>query len=238
MSTAETELIEQQSIVTTESEYWRAAIGRIADSSRAIDSALVNRMDEARAYPKHARSLSARALRQRMLLLAAVLVSAAVASVVALPSMIRHAVAHQHKAAPRLPLGPAALARDEAKAASWIRERVSASAVVACDPLMCGVLAAHGVAPARMQRIGSNTGDPLTADVVVATPAIRDQFGSRLAQVYAPGVLAQFGAAPVQVDVRVVVNGGAAGRYLPSCTPTCGRGERRAARCWTIRLSW
>jgi len=126
--------------------------------------------------------------------------------------MFHRGVAHQGKAAANVPLGAAAVARDEA--ASWIRDWVSVSAVVACDPLMCRALASHGVATARMQQITTNVEDPLSADVVVATPVVREQFGARLAAVYAPGVLARFGAGPVRVDIRVVVNSGAASRYL------------------------
>ncbi len=225
MSAVKAELTEQQSIVTTESEYWRPAIGRIADSSRAIDSVLASRLDGVRGYPRHARSLSARALRQRVLLLAAVLATAAVASVVAIPRAFHHNFLARHKEASSLPLGAATLARDEA--ASWIRDWVSISAVVACDPLMCRALASHGVATVRMQQIGTNAEDFLSADVVVATPVIRNQFGARLAQVYAPGVLARFGAGTARVDVRVVVNGGAAGQYLRQLHADVG--VRRAA---------
>jgi hypothetical protein len=212
MTAVKAELTEQQTIVATESDYWRAAISRIADSSRAIDSALAGRMDDVRGYPKHARSLTARAMRQRILVLAAILAAAAVISVVEVPSVFRHhRLVRSVEPSPRLALGAAAAARSDA--ASWIRSWVSAGAIVACDPLMCGVLASHGVGSARMLQISATTQDPLNADVVVATPAIRNEYGASLARVYAPAVLASFGGAGVRVDVRVIQNSGAAGRY-------------------------
>ena len=42
------------------------------------------------------------------------------------------------------------------------------------------------------------------------TPALRDQFGSRLQSVYAPTVMASFGSGPGQLTVRVVAPDGAA----------------------------
>jgi hypothetical protein len=46
------------------------------------------------------------------------------------------------------------------------------------------------------------TASPLGAQLVVATPVIRNQFGSRLATVYAPAVIAGFGSGAGQVEVR------------------------------------
>jgi hypothetical protein len=45
---------------------------------------------------------------------------------------------------------------------------------------------------------------------VVATPAVRSQFGSRLDDEYAPSVIAGFGSGPDQVEVQVVATNGAA----------------------------
>ena len=59
-----------------------------------------------------------------------------------------------------------------------------------------------------MLRPGS--ADPLGSDVVVATPAVRNQFGARLAGVYAPQVLASFGTGAQQIEVRAVAPDGAA----------------------------
>jgi len=46
--------------------------------------------------------------------------------------------------------------------------------------------------------------------VVVSTPAVRNQFGARLAAVYAPLVIAGFGSGAERVDVRAVAPDGAA----------------------------
>jgi hypothetical protein len=45
---------------------------------------------------------------------------------------------------------------------------------------------------------------------VLATPAVRAMFGTRLATVYAPQTLASFGTGSARVDLRVVTPGGAA----------------------------
>ena len=208
MSTVKAELTEQQSIVTTESEYWRPAIGRIADSSRAIDSALASRLDGVRGYPRHARSLSARALRQRVLLIAAVLTTAAVASVVAIPRAFHQNFLARHKAASSLPLGAATLARDEA--ASWIRDWVSISAVVACDPLMCRALEARGIPPASLLELRPGAANPLLASVIVDSPQVRGLLGGSYLGRYAPAAIAGFGSGNAGISIRVIAPRGAA----------------------------
>ena len=44
----------------------------------------------------------------------------------------------------------------------------------------------------------------------MATPAVRNQFGSRLASVYAPVIIASFGTGDMRIDVRAVAPDGAA----------------------------
>jgi hypothetical protein len=51
--------------------------------------------------------------------------------------------------------------------------------------------------------------DPLGSDLVVATFSVRAQFGSRLASVYAPAIIASFGSGRASIDVRLVFPGGA-----------------------------
>jgi hypothetical protein len=51
--------------------------------------------------------------------------------------------------------------------------------------------------------------DPLPSTLVVATPAIRAQFGSRLASVYAPAVIASFGSGNARIEIREIFAGGA-----------------------------
>ena len=94
------------------------------------------------------------------------------------------------------------------QAAAWVGAQVSHSAVVACDPAMCAALQARGFPSGNLMTIGPATSDPLGSTVIVATAAVRSQFGSRLETVYAPTVMASFGSGSAQVDVRVYAPGG------------------------------
>jgi hypothetical protein len=102
----------------------------------------------------------------------------------------------------------AARARDDA--AAWVRAQVGSAAIVACDPAMCTALQAAGLPAADLLVLGTDTPDPMGADLVVATPAVRSQFGTRLPGVYAPTVLARFGSGAAGIAVRVIAPGGAA----------------------------
>jgi hypothetical protein len=106
------------------------------------------------------------------------------------------------------PLTQADVVRDQA--AAWVANAVSAGAIVSCDPAMCAVLVRHGFPAANLLVLGPGAPDPLGSGVVLATPAVRSMFGSRLATVYAPQTLASFGTGPARIDVRVVAPDGAA----------------------------
>ena len=95
-------------------------------------------------------------------------------------------------------------------AAVWVAQQVARSAIVACDPLMCSVLEAHGVPAANLLILRTGTTSPLGAQVVVVTPVVRSQFGSRLDSVYAPSVIAGFGSGSDQVSVQVIAKAGPA----------------------------
>jgi hypothetical protein len=95
-------------------------------------------------------------------------------------------------------------------AAAWVAAQVSRSATVACDPAMCQLLRAHGLRTSRLVELRPSTPSPLGSAVIVATAAVRQQFGSRLSSVYAPGVLASFGWGPSRTEVRVTAPHGAA----------------------------
>jgi len=105
-------------------------------------------------------------------------------------------------------LAAAAMARQQA--AAWVASQVSANAIVACDPAMCAVLQARGAPAGRLLVLSPSRADPLGSDVVVATAAVRNQFGARLAAVYAPVTLASFGGGAARIDIRAVAPGGAA----------------------------
>ena len=104
--------------------------------------------------------------------------------------------------------GPAAAASVRT-AAEWISQQISRSAIVACDPAMCSALLAQGMSAGNLLVLRTTAANLLDADVVVATPALRSRFGSRLESFYTSSVIASFGSGPDQVSVRVVARGGA-----------------------------
>ncbi len=81
---------------------------------------------------------------------------------------------------------------------------------MSCDPLMCRALKAHGVPAHDLRVLEAGAAAPTGSQVVVATAAIRKQFGRRLTSVYAPAVIASFGSGKARIDVRVVAPNGAA----------------------------
>jgi hypothetical protein len=102
----------------------------------------------------------------------------------------------------------AAAARQHA--ATWVAAQVSHSAMVSCDPAMCAALEARGFPAGDLLTLGSAASDPLGSAVIVATAAVRSEFGSRLTSVYAPTVIASFGSGSARIDVRAYAAGGAA----------------------------
>jgi len=103
--------------------------------------------------------------------------------------------------------GTAAAVRRQA--AAWLSRQISRSAIVSCDPAMCAALRADGLPAANLLALGPSAADPLGSDVVVATAAVRSLFGSRLAGVYAPAVVAAFGLGRASIQIRVVAPDGA-----------------------------
>lgn len=106
--------------------------------------------------------------------------------------------------------GPLGAAAARQQAAVWVARQVNGDAIVACDPAMCGALQRAGVPAGRLLALGPGQGDPLGSDILVATAAVRSQFGSRLAGVYAPAVIAAFGTGTARIEVRVEAPDGAA----------------------------
>jgi hypothetical protein len=93
-------------------------------------------------------------------------------------------------------------------AAVWIAQQVSPSVIVSCDPEMCSELQASGFPAGQLMVLPPTAPDPLGSTLVVATPAVRNQFGTRLTSVYAPLVMASFGTGTERVDVRAVAPDG------------------------------
>jgi len=81
---------------------------------------------------------------------------------------------------------------------------------VSADPTMCQVLESHGFPAGDIYELGPEETSPLRSAVVVATPAVRAQFGTVLSSVYAPAVLASFGSGRQRIDIRAVAPHGAA----------------------------
>jgi hypothetical protein len=112
--------------------------------------------------------------------------------------------------------GPPGLAQVQAaaaarqQAATWVTAQVSHSAMVSCDPAMCAALEARGFPSGDLLTLGSAASDPLGSAVIVATAAVRSEFGNRLTSVYAPTVIATFGSGSARIDVRAYAAGGAA----------------------------
>jgi hypothetical protein len=75
---------------------------------------------------------------------------------------------------------------------------------------MCNALQQRGFPAADLSVISASTSDPLGSGIVMSTIAVRSQLGPRLATVYAPGVMASFGAGASLVQVRVMAVGGPA----------------------------
>jgi hypothetical protein len=94
-------------------------------------------------------------------------------------------------------------------AAAWVAAQVG-TATISCDPAMCQALKSRGMPDGQLRELRRGTTDPLGSAVIVATPVLRSQVGSRLSSVYAPGLLARFGSGSQQVQVRAIAPHGAA----------------------------
>jgi len=104
----------------------------------------------------------------------------------------------------------AAAAETRVQAAAWVARQVSTGVILACDPAMCSALVGQGVPAGNLLVLGAGAGDPLGSAIVLATPAVRATFGSRLASIYAPEILASFGTGADRIEVRVVAPDGSA----------------------------
>ena len=101
-------------------------------------------------------------------------------------------------------------AKTRKRAAAWVAGQVSRTATVSCDPVMCRALKADRIPDSDLLQLRPGAPAPLRSQVVVATPAIRRQFGNRLESVYAPRVLASFGSGSLRIDIRAIAPHGAA----------------------------
>jgi hypothetical protein len=88
-----------------------------------------------------------------------------------------------------------------AQAAAWVAAQVGNDQSIACDPVMCTALGAHGIASGRLMPLGPGT-NAAAATVVVTSAADHAPDGT------VP--LASFGTGSGQVEVRAAAPGGAA----------------------------
>jgi len=95
-------------------------------------------------------------------------------------------------------------------AAAWVNAQVGSGSIISCDPVMCRALKSGGLPAAQLLVLKQGITSPLGSAVIVATPVLRSQIGSRLSSVYAPGILASFGSGSQQIQVRTVAPHGAA----------------------------
>jgi hypothetical protein len=195
-------------------EYWRRRITACPQDRHAPPEAsyhLLQADDLARLYqPAARRKVHAVSGRLRLLGLAAMAVVVAALLAVQATDLFseRHLPSSVALTRAGAPATLAAMVRSQA--AAWIAHQVNRDAIVSCDPAMCLALQAQGVATGSLLVLRPAASDPLGSDVVVATAAVRSQFGSRLASVYAPGIIASFGSGELRIDVRAVAPDGTA----------------------------
>jgi len=95
------------------------------------------------------------------------------------------------------------------RAVTWIVHQVSRAAFVACDAQVCNELVSRKFPAANLLPIGPQSNDPLGANLVVSTAAVRAQLRNRLASVWAPAIIAAFGTGNARIEIRLEFPGGA-----------------------------
>ena len=133
-------------------------------------------------------------------------------------------------ARPPAPLAPAAAVTDRDRAAAWVASQVSQASMVSCDPATCGLIESHGFPASHVRVLGPGKGNPLVSNVVVATQVVRRQFGAQLTSVYAPCLLATFGAGSGRVTFSSLPRTGPP-LTVPRSTPIWRTGGSRAPDC-------
>jgi len=194
-------------------EYWRWRISSWPHDRHALHEASYHLL---RAGERGEGGRAGRGTARRMTVLGAAVLAVTVAAGVAVaatgvlsaPAPAPGVAAARGGAAADPLAGRSAAVRGQA--AAWVARQVSGDAIVSCDPAMCAALQAHGIAAGNLLALRPSSPDPLGSDLVMATPAVRSQFGGRLASVYAPVIIASFGAGDLRIDVRAVAPDGAA----------------------------
>jgi hypothetical protein len=118
-----------------------------------------------------------------------------------------HRPAAQHAAASRAQAGSQRLASASvirSHTVDWVARQVGHDVSVACDAPTCSALAGRGFPASNLTVLRPTVPDPYGSVLVIATAGVRSQFGSKLAAVYAPEVIASFGAGQDRIDIRVI----------------------------------
>ena len=90
-------------------------------------------------------------------------------------------------------------------AAAWVAGQLGSDETIACDPVMCAALRAHGVAASRLLPLGPAASGAPGTDVIMASPSARPWLSQD-----APSLLASFGSGASRLEVRAAFPGGAA----------------------------
>jgi hypothetical protein len=102
--------------------------------------------------------------------------------------------------------GMSGAASVRSQVAGWIVSQVSSNVAIGCDPAMCTVLRADGVAASRLLSLAPAASDAPGADVIATSPAGRAGLSHD-----APVLLASVGTGSDQVEVRATTTAGPAG---------------------------
>jgi hypothetical protein len=89
-------------------------------------------------------------------------------------------------------------------AVAWVRTQLAPGTHISCDPAMCQALMSRGIEAGDLYALKPGMTNPLDSAVIVATPLLQSQIGSKLTSVYAPGLLARFGSGKQQIQVRAI----------------------------------
>jgi hypothetical protein len=116
-----------------------------------------------------------------------------------------------HPAGPTQDSAVRAAAAVRSAAAAWIAGQVSSDETIACDPLMCAALRAHGVVAGRLLLLTPGAASPLAAGLIAASASTLSQLGGQLSDQAAPALIASFGSGDSLIDVRAASPGGTAG---------------------------
>jgi hypothetical protein len=93
-------------------------------------------------------------------------------------------------------------------AASWFATQAGPGLIIGCDPATCAAILAAGYPTGGQVVLQPGVSMPRPGSLIVASAAIRAQYGPQLVGL-APEVLAAFGTGASAVEVRLAVAGGA-----------------------------